>query len=153
MMPVRPWLVPSDSCMSACFELQSFGDTTLEPYSSLINLLYVYPISLKYDSQKTFNKARNIACSVKFISAATRGCEGDKAIYDRFASPTPFVNSARCAIQHHEQNPTFSDEIKIQLPVSLDFTDHLLFTFTHISVAGATASKTPNEVCLFIYFQ
>ncbi|KHN79568.1 Dedicator of cytokinesis protein 9 [Toxocara canis] len=201
LMPVRPWDVPSDSCVSPCFELQSFGDAVVEPYSSLINLLYVYPLSLKYDSQKTFTKARNIACTVKFITAATRGndgiksfgdavvepysslinllyvyplslkydsqktftkarniaCtvkfitaatrgnDGIKAIYDRFAAPIPFVQSARCAVQHHEHNPTFSDEIKIQLPVSLDYTDHLLFSFTHISVAGATAVKLPSE--------
>ncbi|VDM46045.1 unnamed protein product [Toxocara canis] len=145
LMPVRPWDVPSDSCVSPCFELQSFGDAVVEPYSSLINLLYVYPLSLKYDSQKTFTKARNIACTVKFITAATRGNDGIKAIYDRFAAPIPFVQSARCAVQHHEHNPTFSDEIKIQLPVSLDYTDHLLFSFTHISVAGATAVKLPSE--------
>uniref|UniRef100_F1KPQ6 Dedicator of cytokinesis protein 11 n=1 Tax=Ascaris suum TaxID=6253 RepID=F1KPQ6_ASCSU len=145
LMPLRPWNVPSDSLVSPCFEVQSFGDAVIEPHTSLVNLLYVYPLSLKYDSQKTFGKARNIACTVKFITASSRGGDGIKAIYDRFASPVPFVHSARCAIQHHEQNPTFSDEIKIQLPVSLDYSDHLLFSFAHISVAGAMAVKSPNE--------
>ncbi|VDN24451.1 unnamed protein product [Gongylonema pulchrum] len=32
------------------------------------------------------------------------------AIYNRFASPVPFVNSVRCSVQHHEQNPVFNEE-------------------------------------------
>lgn len=30
-----------------------------------VHHLYVYPKSLKYDSQKTFHRARNIACTVE----------------------------------------------------------------------------------------
>lgn len=77
-MPLRPWNVPSDSLVSPCFEVQSFGDAVIEPHTSLVNLLYVYPLSLKYDSQKTFGKARNIACTVKFITASSRGGDGIK---------------------------------------------------------------------------
>lgn len=71
-MPVRPWNAASDSLVSACFEAQSFNDFVSEPHTSFFNLLYVYPLTLKYDSQKTFNKARNIVCTVRFISATRK---------------------------------------------------------------------------------
>ncbi|VDN36652.1 unnamed protein product [Gongylonema pulchrum] len=72
-MPIRPWNAASDSPAAACFEAQSFNDFIVEPHTSLFNLLYVYPLSLKYDGQKTFNKARNIVCTVRFVSTAGRG--------------------------------------------------------------------------------
>ncbi|VDN17643.1 unnamed protein product [Gongylonema pulchrum] len=72
-MPLRPWNAASDSPAAACFEAQSFNDFVVEPHTSLFNLLYVYPLSLKYDGQKTFNKARNIVCTVRFVSTAGRG--------------------------------------------------------------------------------
>ncbi|VDO41002.1 unnamed protein product [Onchocerca flexuosa] len=143
-MPVRPWNAASDSLGSACFEAQSFNDFVVEPHTSFFNLLYVYPLTLKYDSQKSFNKARNIVCTVRFISASRKE-DMSQVIYNRFGSPKPFVHSMRCSVQYHEQNPVFSDEIKIQLPVSLDTTDHLLFSFSHVSVAGTASNKNQNE--------
>lgn len=74
-LPVRPWNAASDSCIPACFEIQSFEDVVTEPHTNFFNLLYVYPLSLKYDGQKTFSKARNIVCTVRFISASG----GDKS--------------------------------------------------------------------------
>ncbi|VDN01206.1 unnamed protein product [Thelazia callipaeda] len=141
---VHPWKVALDNPASACFEAQSFNDFAVEPYTNLFNLLYVYPLAIKYDGQKTFNKARNIVCTVRFISAS-EGSSMSQAIYCRFALPTPFVTSLRCSVQYHEQNPVFSDEIKIQLPVSLDANDHLLFSFSHVSVAGTTGNRFQNE--------
>ncbi|VDK80744.1 unnamed protein product, partial [Onchocerca ochengi] len=143
-MPVRPWNAASDSLVSACYEAQSFNDFAVEPHTSFFNLLYVYPLTLKYDGQKTFNKARNIVCTVRFISTSRKE-DMSQVIYNRFASPTPFVHSMRCSVQYHEQNPVFSDEIKIQLPVSLDTADHLLFSFSHVSVAGTASNKSQNE--------
>lgn len=55
-------------------------------------------------------------------------------------------------MQYHEQNPQFNEEIKVQLPCVLDTTDHLLFTFTHISVSNALSLKTLNEVFNNFYF-
>lgn len=71
-MPVRPWNAASDSLVSACYEAQSFNDFVVEPHTSFFNLLYVYPLTLKYDGQKTFNKARNIVCTVRFISTSRK---------------------------------------------------------------------------------
>lgn len=71
-MPVHPWNATSDSIVPACFEAQSFNDCVSGPHTSLFNLLYVYPLTLKYDGQKTFNKARNIVCTVRFISVTKK---------------------------------------------------------------------------------
>lgn len=59
--------------------MQAFTDTVTEPYTALVNNLYVYPLLLKYDSQKIFNKARNIACTVQFIASNERGGNSVKA--------------------------------------------------------------------------
>jgi len=62
------------------------------------------------------------------------------------------VASHRCAVQYHNQNPQFNDEIKVQLPCALNCEDHLLFEFKHIAVANALSPKTSNEVyCRFTY--
>uniref|UniRef100_A0A915PPR5 PH domain-containing protein n=1 Tax=Setaria digitata TaxID=48799 RepID=A0A915PPR5_9BILA len=141
---VHPWNITSEPVVSACFEAQSFNDFIMEPHTRFFNLLYVYPLTLKYDSQKIFNKARNIVCTVRFISASRKD-NMSGVIYNRLSSPTPFVHSMRCSVQYHEQNPVFSDEIKIQLPVSLNTSDHLLFSFSHVSVASSASNKSQNE--------
>uniref|UniRef100_A0A158R4T4 C2 DOCK-type domain-containing protein n=1 Tax=Syphacia muris TaxID=451379 RepID=A0A158R4T4_9BILA len=137
---IQPWNTLPET--SPCFEVQPFSDTINEPYTNLVNNLYVYPLLLKYDGQKVFTKARNIACTVQFVASAER-TRNSKAIYDRFAHPIPFVSKIRCTVQHHEQNPAFADEIKIQLPLGLDPSDHLLFSFSHIAVSAAV--QKPNE--------
>lgn len=143
--PIYPWNAAPDTLISATFQMQAFNGIISDPYNNLVNILYVYPLLLKYDNQKVFSKARNISCTVQFIASAERGGNTVKAIYDRFAYPTPFSQCARCAVQHHEQNPAFGDEVKIQLPLTLDCTDHLLFTFTHIAVSSA-AQKSVETV-------
>lgn len=69
-----------------------------------------------------------------------------QVVIDRCDPSGPYVRSYTCAVQYHEQNPQFNDEVKLQLPSALDATDHLLFTFTHISVANALSPKASNEV-------
>lgn len=61
------------------------------------------------------------------------------------------VSSIRCSVQHHEQNPTFSDEIKLSLPITLKSSDHLLFSFSHVSVANVMNMKSSaNEVTILV---
>ncbi|CAJ0943627.1 unnamed protein product, partial [Mesorhabditis belari] len=142
LLPLRPWKSPKDSPSLPVFYLQSFGNQTVEPYSDLVNLLYVYPLRLKYDNQKVFGKARNIVCSVKYMRA---GQVMDGAIIDRLSVNGPFLSQGHCCVQHHQQYPTFCEEIKMRLPLSLESCDHLLFSFSHISVAGVTNAKSPSE--------
>lgn len=141
LYPLNPWK-PEEATAPPVFQLQTFGDQPSQPHTSLTNLLYIYPLGLKYDSQKAFSKARNISCTVRFV----RGEEAipEKAMVDRMSPAGPYTISSTCAVQHHQQNPVFGDEMKAQLPLNLTTSDHLLFSFSHISVAGNTSVKTPD---------
>ncbi|CAB3407627.1 unnamed protein product [Caenorhabditis bovis] len=145
LYPLNPWNPANDDKPNILpvLQLQTFGDTPNKPFNSLTNLLYIYPLSLKYDNQKAFSKARNIACTVRFV----RGDEAipEKAMVDRMSASGPYTISATCAVQHHQQTPTFGDEMKTQLPLNLTTSDHLLFAFSHISVAGNASVKTPES--------
>ncbi|TKR72200.1 hypothetical protein L596_019689 [Steinernema carpocapsae] len=122
------------------FDMQSFTTNELNPYKNFVNLLYVYPLGLNYGSQKAFSKARNIACTVTYVPSRKRGGT-NKVILKQGGS----YKESLTAVNYHDQNPTFSDEIKMNLPIALDSTDHLLFSFTHISVNTALGPKTQNE--------
>ncbi|CAN0238510.1 unnamed protein product [Lampetra fluviatilis] len=102
------------------------------PYSEYANRLYVYPQRLKYDAQKIFPKARNIAIHVEFRDSDEEGTLPLKCIYGKAGQPA-FISSANTAVLHHQQCPDFCDEVKLELPVHLHGKHHLLFTFSHIS--------------------
>lgn len=142
LYPLKPWKKAEEKMVPPVFHLQVFGDKPSEPHSTLKNLLYIYPLSLKYDNQKVFSKARNIACTIRFV----RGDEAipEKAVIDRLSPSGPYTIQTTCSVQHHQQYPTFGDEIKTQLPLNLTGHDHLLFSFSHISVAGNASVKTPE---------
>uniref|UniRef100_A0A1I7T4N4 PH domain-containing protein n=1 Tax=Caenorhabditis tropicalis TaxID=1561998 RepID=A0A1I7T4N4_9PELO len=142
LYPLNPWK-PEDSKAPPVFQLQTFGDQPSQPHTTLTNLLYIYPLALKYDSQKAFSKARNILCTVRFV----RGEEAipEKAMVDRMSPAGPYCISSTCSIQHHQQNPVFGEEMKAQLPLNLTPSDHLLFSFSHISVAGNSNQKTSES--------
>ncbi|CAK5095708.1 unnamed protein product [Meloidogyne enterolobii] len=149
--PLRPWraITPEGNEVtpppSPSFELQSFVEQS------------VYPISLNYSAQKTFTRARNIVCNIKWVcnrqfdknsssrSFSSISSPQSSPIFNRIEPNGPLVKSYNCAVQYHEQWPYFNDEIKIQLPTALDLTDHLLFTFSHVSVANALSGKQNNE--------
>uniref|UniRef100_A0A1I7XZF1 Dedicator of cytokinesis protein 9 n=1 Tax=Steinernema glaseri TaxID=37863 RepID=A0A1I7XZF1_9BILA len=131
----------SESCQDpANFEMQSFTSAEPAPYKSFVNQLYVYPLGLNFGSQKSFSKARNIACTVTYVPSKKRN-GSNKVILKQGQACTEAVTS----VTYHDQNPNFSDEVKMDLPIALDSTDHLLFSFTHISVNTALGPKTQNE--------
>ncbi|CAP25082.2 Protein CBG04359 [Caenorhabditis briggsae] len=143
LYPLNPWKPDDSKGGPPVFQLQSFGDQPSHPHTTLTNLLYVYPMSLKYDSQKAFSKARNISCNVRFV----RGDQAipEKAMVDRMSPSGPYCISSTCSIQHHQQNPVFGEEMKTQLPLNLTTSDHLLFSFSHISVAGNSNLKSSES--------
>ncbi|KJH42708.1 hypothetical protein DICVIV_11301 [Dictyocaulus viviparus] len=141
---LAPWKLPNDCCEPPVFELQAFDNVLPEPHSQFVNLLYVYPLSLKYDSQRIFSKARNILCSVRLVQGGN--LSSAKVFFNRVHPSGPFVTSGKCAVQYHQQFPQFGDEIKIRLPLCLSSSDHLLFSFSHISVAEQTNGKSNESV-------
>lgn len=82
-MPLRPWPTMTNTAPSSIvpiLEMQSFADIH-HPHDSFINLLYIYPQSLKYDGQKVFSKARNIVCTIQLVTSNDTNIEASKVGY------------------------------------------------------------------------
>ncbi|KAG7235399.1 hypothetical protein INR49_002710 [Caranx melampygus] len=115
-----------------------------QPFTIYKNHLYVYPKHLKYDGQKSFAKARNIAVCIEFKDSDEDEAQPLKCIYGRPGGAL-FTKQAYAAILHHQQNPEFYDEIKIELPTQLHEKHHLLFTFYHVSCDSNSKKKDQVE--------
>uniref|UniRef100_A0A8B9QPS0 Dedicator of cytokinesis 9 n=1 Tax=Apteryx owenii TaxID=8824 RepID=A0A8B9QPS0_APTOW len=129
------------------FEIEEFVPCIpkhTQPFTIYNNHLYVYPKHLKYDSQKSFAKARNIALCIEFKDSDEEDSLPLKCIYGRPGGPV-FTRSAFAAVLHHHQNPEFYDEIKIELPTQLHEKHHLLFTFYHVSCDNSSKGSTKKK--------
>ncbi|XP_043853653.1 dedicator of cytokinesis protein 9 isoform X4 [Dromiciops gliroides] len=115
-----------------------------QPFTIYNNHLYVYPKSLKYDSQKSFAKARNIAICIEFKDSDEEDSQPLKCIYGRPGGPV-FTRSSSAAVLHHHQNPELYDEIKIELPTQLHEKHHLLFTYYHVSCDNSSKGSTKKR--------
>ncbi|XP_029414755.1 dedicator of cytokinesis protein 9 isoform X11 [Nannospalax galili] len=138
-----------ETCSKApiTFEVEEFVPCIpkhTQPYTVYNNHLYVYPKCLKYDSQKSFAKARNIAICIEFRDSDEEDSQPLKCIYGRPGGPV-FTRSALAAVLHHQQNPEFYDEIKIELPTQLHEKHHLLFTFFHVSCDNSSKGGTKKR--------
>ncbi|XP_058510531.1 dedicator of cytokinesis protein 9 isoform X3 [Solea solea] len=128
---------------SALLEVEEFVPCIAkcsQPFTIYKNHLYVYPKHLKYDGQKTFAKARNIAVYIEFKDSDEDDAQPLKCIYGRPGGPL-FTKQAYAAILHHQQNPEFYSEIKMELPTQLHEKHHLLFTFYHVSCDSNSKKK------------
>lgn len=67
-------------------EFTGSSDRDTHPYITFINHLFVYPLSLSFDSQKLFSRARNIAV---VIEVKDSDLEGAKSISVKFGSSIP----------------------------------------------------------------
>uniref|UniRef100_A0A671LQ05 Netrin 4 n=1 Tax=Sinocyclocheilus anshuiensis TaxID=1608454 RepID=A0A671LQ05_9TELE len=141
-IPVKPF---EEQCERVSVEVEEFVPEEARynhPFTIYKNHLYVYPQQLKYDNQKTFAKARNIAVCVQFKDSDDEGAAPLKCIYGKPGVPL-YTTSAFAAVLHHNQCPEFYDEIKIELPVHVHEKHHILFTFNHISCE--VGNKTPTK--------
>nr|XP_021334456.1 dedicator of cytokinesis protein 9 [Danio rerio] len=129
------------------FEVEEFVPSIAkcsQPFTVYNNHLYVYPRQLKYDGQKTFTKARNIALCVEFRDSDEEDALPLKCIYGRPGGPL-FCKRAFAAVLHHQQNPEFYEEFKLELPVQLTDRHHLLFTLFHISCESNSKASTKRR--------
>uniref|UniRef100_A0A7N8WTB5 Dedicator of cytokinesis 9 n=1 Tax=Mastacembelus armatus TaxID=205130 RepID=A0A7N8WTB5_9TELE len=115
-----------------------------QPFTTYNNHLYVYPKHLKYDNQKSFAKARNIAVCIEFKDSDEEEASPLKSIYGRPGGPL-FTKNALAAVLHHQHNPEFYDEFKIELPTQLHEKHHLLFTFYHVSCDSNSKASTKKR--------
>ncbi|XP_017351321.1 dedicator of cytokinesis protein 10 isoform X4 [Ictalurus punctatus] len=142
-VPVKPF----DDCSlhAPTVEVEEFLQDSAkfaQPYRVYKNHIYVYPKHLKYDSQKSFAKARNIAVYVEFRNSDEEHAKPLKCIYGKPGGPV-FTTAACSTVLHHSQNPDFYDEVKIELPTQLHEKHHLLFSFFHVTcdINAKTSSK------------
>ncbi|XP_054868309.1 dedicator of cytokinesis protein 10 isoform X6 [Amphiprion ocellaris] len=132
-VPVKPFEELSKH--QPTVEVEEFvQDTTkfTQPHRVYRNHIYVYPKHLKYDSQKSFAKARNLAVYVEFRNSDEEVAKPLKCIYGKPGGPV-FTTAACSTVLHHSQNPDFYDEVKFELPTQLHEKHHLLFSFYHVT--------------------
>uniref|UniRef100_A0A3Q3FTV1 Dedicator of cytokinesis 9 n=1 Tax=Labrus bergylta TaxID=56723 RepID=A0A3Q3FTV1_9LABR len=144
-IPVKQFDVNEKS--SIFFEVEEFVPCIAkcsQPFTIYNNHLYVYPKHLKYDSQKSFAKARNIAVCIEFKDSDDEEAVSLKCIYGRPGGPL-FTKNAFAAVLHHQHNPEFYDEFKIELPTQLHEKHHLLFTFYHVSCESNSKASTKKR--------
>ncbi|XP_032422865.1 dedicator of cytokinesis protein 9 isoform X6 [Xiphophorus hellerii] len=144
-IPVKQFDVSERS--SVFFEVEEFVPFIAkcsQPFTIYNNHLYVYPKHLKYDSQKSFAKARNIAVCIEFRDSDDEEAVSLKCIYGRPGGPL-FTKNAFTSVLHHQHNPEFYDEFKIELPTQLHEKHHLLFTFYHVSCDSNSKASTKKK--------
>ncbi|KAM9537806.1 dedicator of cytokinesis protein 11 isoform 6-T6 [Guaruba guarouba] len=143
-IPIKPF---EKSCEDIAVEVEEFVPEVTKycyPFTIYKNHLYVYPLHLKYESQKVFAKARNIAVCIEFRDSDEADARPLKCIYGKPGGHLLTTN-AYAAVLHHNQSPEFYDEIKIELPIHLHQKHHLLFTFYHVSCEINTKATSKKQ--------
>uniref|UniRef100_A0A1Q3G270 Putative ph domain-containing protein n=1 Tax=Culex tarsalis TaxID=7177 RepID=A0A1Q3G270_CULTA len=119
-------------------EILEFPSTPiLNPHYAYRNLLFVSPKELNFSTRA--GSARNIAVRVQLM-AGERQSDALAAIFGKSSCPE-HTNEAFTAVNYHNKQPTFYDEIKIALPANLKQNHHILFTLFHVS-----CQKKPQEI-------
>ncbi|NXD22118.1 DOC11 protein, partial [Spelaeornis formosus] len=143
-IPIKPF---EKGCEDIAVEVEELVPEVAKycyPFTVYKNHLYVYPLHLKYENQKVFAKARNIAVCVEFRDSDEADARPLKCIYGKPRGPLLTTN-AYAAVLHHNQSPEFYDEIKIELPIHLHQKHHLLFTFYHVSCEINTKASSKKQ--------
>ncbi|XP_026329927.1 dedicator of cytokinesis protein 9 isoform X2 [Hyposmocoma kahamanoa] len=138
---LKPFPLPPTSPLT--LELATLNVEPEQPYAAYVHHLYVRPLSLNFESQKMFARARNIACSIELRESDSGDSKPLQAVYGRVGMKTQH----RCSVLHHNANPTWCDEVKIRLPATITPQHHLLFIFHHIS-CDIAKNSTNVETCI-----
>ncbi|XP_078065091.1 dedicator of cytokinesis protein 10 [Mustelus asterias] len=147
-VPIKPFKDPDT--YEPTVEVDEFVQESAkysQPYTIYKNHIYIYPKHLKYDGQKCFSKARNLAVRIEFRNSDGEGAQPLKCIYGK-PGGSLFTTSAQTTVLHHSQNPDFYDEVKIELPTQLNEKHHILFSFYHISCDLATKGGSKKREAL-----
>ncbi|PNI23066.1 DOCK11 isoform 3 [Pan troglodytes] len=150
-VPLKPF---EKNCQNITVEVEEFVPEMTKycyPFTIYKNHLYVYPLQLKYDSQKTFAKARNIAVCVEFRDSDESDASALKCIYGKPAGSV-FTTNAYAVVSHHNQNPEFYDE---QCNVDIKWVDGakpLLKIKSHLESTIYTQCLHAMEIQVMIQF-
>lgn len=66
LTPLKPFTMPPT--VEPSFEMAEFSanlERDLYPYTTFVHHLFIYPLTLSFDSQKLFSRARNIALTIE----------------------------------------------------------------------------------------
>lgn len=83
--PLKPFPIPPET--EPTIEISEFtgqSERDYFPYTTFINHLYIYPLSLSFDSQKLFSRARNIAVVVEIRDSDAEGAKPLSVSFDLF---------------------------------------------------------------------
>uniref|UniRef100_A0A8C7NFH8 Dedicator of cytokinesis 11 n=1 Tax=Oncorhynchus mykiss TaxID=8022 RepID=A0A8C7NFH8_ONCMY len=131
-IPFKPF---EEECERVSVEIEEFlPEEAKYPFTVFKNHLYCL---LSF-------QARNVAVCVQFRDSDEEGAAPLKCIYGK-PGETLFTTSACAAVLHHNQNPEFYDEVKIELPVHVHEKHHILFTVYHISCEISTKTSTKKR--------
>eukprot|EP00937_MAST-01D_sp_MAST-1D-sp2_P005574 g5574.t1 len=97
------------------------------PFSTVVNTLYLCPRAIERCGH------RNISICVQLLDAAASNSKGVArvlsalpAVYPRHAGVDGLVADRRTEVTYHSKFPAFGDEVKLQLPLALMDTHHVL---------------------------
>lgn len=77
MAPLKPFPLPPTSDPTVeITEFEGCSEKEIHPYTTFVNHLYVYPFCLNFDTQKTFTRARNIACVIELRNSDNEEAQG-----------------------------------------------------------------------------
>ncbi|XP_055683113.1 dedicator of cytokinesis protein 9 isoform X1 [Lutzomyia longipalpis] len=133
LAPLKPFPVPPvKEVTQEISEFSGVGERDAHPFANFQNHLFVYPLSLNFDSQKLFSRARNIAVVIELRDSDAEGAKGLSCIYGR-PGQGRFVSQVSCPVLHHNTCPTWYEEVKLKLPLHITTQHHILFSFVHVS--------------------
>ncbi|KAH0630790.1 hypothetical protein JD844_004007 [Phrynosoma platyrhinos] len=168
-IPIKPF-EKQDQGVDIAVEVEEFVPDVAKyshPFAIYKNQLYIYPLHLKYDSQKTFAKARNIAVRVEFKDSDEGDAKTLKCFYGKPGGPL-LTSSAYACVLHHNQNPEFYDEqpnvdikwvdgakslfkVKLHLESTIYTQDlHLHKFFQYCQTIQAGAKEVPGELVKYL---
>lgn len=76
LSPLKPFpLPPVNEPTIEVMEFEGTSEKDVHPYTTFLNHLYVYPQSLSFDTQRSFTRARNIACIVELRDSDSEGAQ------------------------------------------------------------------------------
>ncbi|CRL07174.1 CLUMA_CG020162, isoform A [Clunio marinus] len=111
------------------------------PHYSYRNLLYISPKELNFSTRA--GSARNIAVKIQIMSGE-QSSDALNIIYGKSSCPQ-FQSEMYTIVNYHNRNPTFYDEVKVQLPPNLNQNHHILFTVFHVSCRADKAVQHATE--------
>ncbi|ETV69392.1 hypothetical protein, variant 1 [Aphanomyces astaci] len=103
---------------------------------SYIHALYLYPHAIDRFQH------RNVAVKVQLVHDTTEiAC-----FLSSSASVAALTTDVYCHVSYHQKSPSFEDEIKILLPLTLDPAHHVVFTFYQVHCKKMAAGKLPMDI-------